>query len=554
MFLGKKKSIYWEKEKVSLLESLDEILPFVQEQNELMNIPSIKSIKRIYSVFTEYLIEFGFKVYGGAAIDRSLRLASDNKVYSYKKPYLKDIEFYSSDPKNEAIKLVDYLMSSDKITEKEKENIIALDARHIDTYKISVDFNLYCDISYVPDWILNQIPRIECPDGLICVHPSFIIIDYLRILNNKQAAFKWENTVNRLYLMQQYYPFNLTYEPIESLTIQAHIKKILKNKNIQKNLINSIINEFWEIDMSIPKECVATGFCSYNFTYNYAVINNSEIKEKLYNSKFKITAIEIPYVEILSVNYQSSCNKIENFIKSKLVEDQYSKITKEKYYPFFQFFNEITVYYYDDYPISCIYNFDGSSLPCITLVRKPIVYSSFLYTLMFFNICKFKTNFNKKASDVVGKINKLFDRNLYSYLISNLLFMRKVYLKHNKLNPVNRQSVFSDIILNSIGISLDFIRDSDLRWKISKKKWRYVPKIGVKGPTLSKNYSNLSGNLIVKNKKKSKINEKEKKLEKKESKSGTFNKSNKSSDEESDKSDESDESDESEQSESNNSN
>ncbi len=85
--------------------------------------------------------------------------------------------------------------------------VTAREAQHEETYSIFVNFQLYCDVTYVPTRIYNSIKTIEI-DGVNYVHPHFIFIDQLRIINQPltAAAQRWEKTFGRMYKLLKNYP------------------------------------------------------------------------------------------------------------------------------------------------------------------------------------------------------------------------------------------------------------------------------------------------------------------------------------------------------------
>jgi hypothetical protein len=123
----------------------------------------------------------------------------------YKDTDLADIEFYSFEPLKDVVDLCDLLHS------KKFKNVEGKDGIHPETYKIFVNFQNYCDLSYIPKNVADNMPYIE-DKGLRYAHPHFMLTDAFRVYTDPlNSFFRLDKTFGRFNTLMKYYPFDKSY-------------------------------------------------------------------------------------------------------------------------------------------------------------------------------------------------------------------------------------------------------------------------------------------------------------------------------------------------------
>ena len=145
--------------------------------------PTIEKVYKVHNAILNYCKEKKRKLYGGFAI-HTLASSKDKTKRLYDSDQIPppDIDIYTPEP------IEDMYYISNFLFKEGFENVRGEEAQHGETYKLFYyKFNL-CDFSYVPKNVYNRIPFVNV-DGLYCVHPNFMIIDYLRMLTNPISSY-----------------------------------------------------------------------------------------------------------------------------------------------------------------------------------------------------------------------------------------------------------------------------------------------------------------------------------------------------------------------------
>ena len=307
------------------------------ETNKLKNMePTMDEMIRIYDVIINYIKTNKRKVYGGYALNKLL-IAKNPSLAIYDESDTPDIEFYSPDPLGDLIKLCD------KLHEMGFKQVIGQEAQHKETYSIFVNYQLYCDISYMPSNIYNKVRYLQI-DGFNLIHPWFMTIDFFRMFTDPMVSYwRLEKHFARYLKLQKTYPLPLINKPLEI--------EIYNNNKLNETI--TILEDYLASKDSI----IFTGFYAYNYYLNYCKYNKV-------NSSYK--QIQMPYLEVYSTNYITDGLSIIDYIKT-LPEDISSKIIHKEFYPFFQFYGYNTVFYYIDgdtnIPILYIYSNNKKCIP-----------------------------------------------------------------------------------------------------------------------------------------------------------------------------------------------
>jgi len=417
--------------------------------------PTMEEFKNVYSVIIDYIRKNKRKVYGGYAQNHLIKMKKPSDVF-YSELDLADIEFYSYEPLKDVVELCDLLHS------KGFKYVQGSDGVHEETYKIFVNFQNYCDLSYMPKNVYDNLPTI-IDDSIIYTHPHFMMVDAFRVYADPLTSyFRLDKTFNRFTTLMKHYPFDMSF-----------VKKNLEyNTKLDKNKITEL-KRFVRHHILHHSELIVIG----HYAYNYLVKKtNLDLEFEYY-----------PYYQAISINYDIDKVNIEKFIKNKYG----NKITTKEFNPYFQFYDKHIEYYYEG---TCILKLYGHNNRCIVnkeSEKKKVFFGTFqlvfLYLLIDYQYAHTRRDDKEHTN--------------YMILITRLLKARENYLEaHNK--TVLDTTPFQEFTLQCIGSTEDPLRMArlDARKKREEHKqivFRYDPK-GTPGKVPKYNFLNTSGNEILK--------------------------------------------------------
>lgn len=448
-------SVISEKMKIIKKKQALELEPYGEEKQAVKKIVYnfIKSKKR--------------KVYGGAA-QNMLITEKNQKDAFYSEDDSGDIEFYSPFPLDDVISLCNELHDAKFV------NVVGQQAQHKETYSIFVNYELYCDVSYVPRNIYNKIPFKEIR-GFTVVQPYFIYIDFFRMFSN--PMLDWEHKFD-----SRFKRFNLLYKhyPLPKITKNLSIK-VPKDDTIFKSL--DTINKFMENKETI----IAIGLYAYNhMIYKSGVPDNK--------------TEQVPYYEMISTSYKYDAMGLIDELKKMS-----DKIVTEEHSHFFQFLGNSVYVYHGDYLLAIVYSAYNRCVPfhvvpaltfrdngVIDKSTDKIMIGSFSVMMHYSlaTIMQARVNDDDKTKDI------------YYSIISHMIDARNYYTKKNNRSVYN-SDILSDFTTECKGTTITPKRKNllEMTARFEKKKqfvWRYKP-FEKKLTEAPKNMSflNSSGNPIV---------------------------------------------------------
>lgn len=471
-------------------DNIEQIKLDVQNDINEKIIPTLKDRKMIIKIIEKYIIDNKLKVYGGNAQNLAIKSVDPSKVFYINEDELHDFDIYSSEPLKDIINLCN-LIYKEGFT-----NIRCVEAMHIETYSLKLEQYTFCDLTYMPKLIFNNVPFLEV-DNLFIIHPHFAYIDFLRMFVDPYTSnFRWDQHFDRFNKMQEIFPFT-KYEENVSL------KKIgITDKIMDKN-IHKIIREYAK-----SSDLITTGFDAYN---KYYKLNKELVSDY-------IKKIPIQYIEFISSDYENDVIKLIETLKNKLTILNSGKSKKDKLniknidinknievgcaekYQFFQFLDFSTEIYVNKVLVAKIYKNNNICVPYILINNRK--YATFHFNLMWLlinGVYKRIYGNNDNPDDIIN--NRNIERE-YKILVSHLLTMRNNYFKKYNLTFLDK-SIFQDFIIQCSGIPLS---SSELKTKIKNYHgFKYEPKNNKKINIDKFNYRNINGRYI-KNSKKCKIN------------------------------------------------
>ena len=154
-------------------------------------------------IVKKYIINHNLIIVGGMAIDMALRLKGSNL---YENDALPDYDFYSCEYHKDAYQI------AEQLTQAGLSNISVINANHISTMRVRVNFTVVADVTYIPKNIFDKLPFIMYR-GIKIIHPHYQMIDQHRSLSNpyenapwEVITHRWKKDASRYDMLYEYYP------------------------------------------------------------------------------------------------------------------------------------------------------------------------------------------------------------------------------------------------------------------------------------------------------------------------------------------------------------
>lgn len=470
-----KTQVYYDsKDYDQIMEKLPALIDTAKRRAIEIMEPNLAERQRVRAVILDFVRTKERKMYGGTALNECI-MTIDPKDRFYDDVVFSDLEFYSPEADLDVVELCNILHKGGFAYVKARE------AQHDETYSIFVNFQLYCDITYMPAKIYANVRVIKIGD-INYVHPHFIYIDYLRIINSPltMAEQRWEKIFKRSYLLLRYFPLELF---LGELKINTQTETAAIVNEIRNRLLTD--KDFYEVSL-------ITGYLAYNFFVKHAVREAHSRQKGRQSQGINIVRFrcENPFVEVMSINYQRSIQTAYDFLIENVPDA--SQLSMREYFPFFQFMGRLTVFLYRDQPILKIFDTHDTCIPNIS-TNVNYMYVSYQYLLMYFMMMRFRAFVDELHTEYTN----------YRILTSNLIQVRNWYLETFKKGPINN-SVFGEFRIGCFGSTTSSFRLSQFR-SIEKGKrgknpiYTYYPDRHYTEVSDVKKFifSNSSGNLIV---------------------------------------------------------
>jgi len=419
--------------------------------------PTLIEMSKVYNAIKNYIKKNNKIVYGGFA--QNLLIIKKNPADAFYTdidgayfnwPDIADIEFYSTTP------LVDIINLTEELYAQGFKYIEGKEGMHPETYKIFVNFINYCDISYIPTHINNNMPIIIV-DGIKCTNPHFMMVDAYRVLTDPMTSYwRLDKSITRFQTILKYYPID--------------------ESNVDKNIIlqstNEIVIKFIRKIIIQKSKLIAVGLHAFNY-YAKKVSDKDVIKN-------------IPYYEIISTNYEHDAK----FIYNHLNKEFGNKISVKEFTPFFSFLDKHIEFFYNNMLILKLY---GNNQRCIVYNysdKKKTHFGTYNLVMMYLFFEYYYALINKNKQNT----------NLFNILIGKFFKLRNTYLNNKKITVID-DSPFKDFTYKCYGTPVESIRSSLLSGLEKRKqgkqmKFRYGP-TGKPKQAPEYNFSNISGNQIL---------------------------------------------------------
>ena len=447
--------MYREEDLIKIEENYDKIRNDSAKEYKTYYEPTLTEISNVYKAIKNFIRKNKRIVYGGFAQNMLIKIKNPNDVFYteidgafYSLPDIADIEFYSPTP------VADLIALTEELYAQGFKHIDGKEGMHGETYKLFVNFDNYCDISYIPQNIFNNLPYVEI-DGIKCAEPHFMLVDAYRVLTDPMTSYwRIDKSIKRFQKILKYYPIDdknydtqLQIKTFGNEDVLKYVKKFIKKSKL-----------------------IVVGLYAFNY---YA----KKVSDKL--------VVDIPYYELITTDLE----KDGKYIHKHLIRKFGNKITTKEFYPFCEFLDRRIEYYYNGNLIlklfgnnqRCIvYNFSDKKKTHFGTYNLVIMYLFFEY---YYNII----NRNNQNADMIKKI------------IGKFYKLRNIYLTNKKITVLD-ESPFKDFTFKCYGVPLDVKRNALLEglemFKQGKRKFKYNPS-GKPGKVPDFSFANSSGNQIL---------------------------------------------------------
>jgi len=264
-----------------------------------------EELEKALGIVEKFIKDNGLILYGGMSIDFSLKDAGKPGIYT--NSTIPDYDFISYSSYEHSIELADILHKAGMT------NISSINAMHVTSRRVRVNYVPVADITHVPKNIFDKIPTINYK-GIKVIHPNFQRLDMHRAFSTpyehvpqELVFFRGDKDITRFKLIDDAY------------TIRLDDTKRFK----LSNKISVKINNF--------QDAVIGGTAGYALMYTAIsnIIKYNKLKydiSKLFDPELEI--VNNKGIELKFKSYESRCCIIsDNFIERS---NTYSG--KKKYY------------------------------------------------------------------------------------------------------------------------------------------------------------------------------------------------------------------------------
>lgn len=203
-------------------------------------------IKEALEWVGNYVHNNGRVLYGGMAIDMNLKKSGHEGIY--KEGNIPDYDFFSTTYYEESCEI------ADKLYEMGYHNISAINALHVSSRRVRVNFVSVADLSYIPPSVYFPTQEYE---GFKVVHPWFQLMDMYKSLAFPYSGPPRENIMNR---------YEKDIKRLNMLVVQYPLESVMKSLGIKSHDVHDvhdacIVRELaMELVRLVPDFGVITGF------------------------------------------------------------------------------------------------------------------------------------------------------------------------------------------------------------------------------------------------------------------------------------------------------
>lgn len=287
----------------AITDALDQIVEEATEIKKRTLEPTLDECKLVKEVINDYIMKKKRIIYGGTAYN-TLIIQKSKSDAIYKSTDCKDVEFYSPKPIEDIMELADIL------NEKKFKFVQVRQAMHAETYTLFVNFEQYCDVSYMPSNIFSNMPAVTI-NGLMFAHPNWILVDILRQYNDPITSF-WrlkDKTFFRANVLLKHYPLelaNVSLPKVSTVHDSVKSKLFVKLAKLHTLIFIGSIGTQYYLSRSTKTDTSKLEVISTNFTNDVKLINgfledilgskHSDIVINLYKPFFQFRDESVEFV------------------------------------------------------------------------------------------------------------------------------------------------------------------------------------------------------------------------------------------------------------------
>jgi len=395
--------------------------------------PTLSEYEKVMGVILKYIKENKRVIYGGYA-QHLLLIAKDPKQGIYRDIDRPDAEFYTPDLKGDVVNLCNELHAMGF------PDVVAQDAQHESTFKIFVDYEGYCDITYRPQRVIDSIPVVPV-SGYLCASPVFMYTDVFRTFAYPLDNFyRLTKTYKRAGMLIRDYPFHFKDVP------RFQLKKF---SYPEKNEVLKIVRDLGLVLGEIEA-------------------HNMYMRKAGMGKKAEIT---VPYIVCTSSSFQEDTIEI-----MKRLQQKHSGVMREDYEGFLDLYGQRADFFVqkNDKKKVLLQVYDEKR--CVSYVTIEGTRYLSIQALAFYLLAVYQ----KMMCDAISKQTpdpKLNDKMVIRrQMMNNLVEAKKTYFRANpSKTPVTKGIPFQEFIVECVGVSYPERRAHRDRIKARKKaKMPYV--------------------------------------------------------------------------------
>jgi hypothetical protein len=428
-------SLYYDSEEEKLLyENLNKICT-ERRILELAKVdPKREEKERVSATILKFIKDKERIIYGGQSY-HVLITEKSKKDFIYTDLDYPDVEFYTPQMKQDIIELCQILK------DEGFQDIMAEEGVHPTTFRVNINLETYCDVSYYPQKFYESIP-FTVINGYKYAQVPFMYIDILKIysypINN---FFRLTKTFKRANLLIKHYPINYN----------THKVSEIHNNN----------NEFVVKIIKKMSSIIITDVAAHN-------IYLEESGEDSYEKK----VLSIPYYVVVSVNYLEDVNSIKEELEKK-----FNNMKTRSFYNILDYIGERTDFYipYKEKKSILIQIYEEKN-NCIPYYEKNgLKYSTIQSTLYYLFVIRQKlvmdhnSNNNNKEKIAVKET-----------MIQNIIDAKRHYFKKQPKEKMFEPGPFQEFVVKCTGDPIPSMRLAkqviiDRKSKNRPLKYRYNP-------------------------------------------------------------------------------
>jgi Poly(A) polymerase catalytic subunit len=430
--------------------------------------PTLDRRRQIMAAIKDFIKKHKRKVYGGVAINEFIK-AKDAKAAFYDEGTdVPDIDFYSPNPVEDMKGICDQLHALGI------PNVEGKEAQHAETFKINANYWSCCDISYVQSAIYNKIPTKEMDDGILYVHPNFMFIDFLRILNDPlMSYFRLDKSFPRFATLHQYYPIEGATRTVDVNAVAARVFGAPEAHNgIKARIVRRVMEEF------IPNSsCVVVGLPAYNSIMTLAGALRKE--------PAVVGTSNATLLEMLSVEFASDVARVYDIVAAVAPDVRYVE-----FHPFYDFLGHRCHFVVggDDHVV--IRMFDNKH-KCVPFMEVPVALppplkppqeggggedappttvnmrvGTFTVVVMFIMIMRFRVRVEDRNLKIDADAVTMYDN-----MVAELYQTRDAYLKRHE-KSVLENTPFKEFVIPCMGEALHALRINQMVQEVRFRRYK----------------------------------------------------------------------------------